>query len=162
MDKLLKDRRSLLVQVSGTERFVADEKFREKEETDGVFIARLGPVFKKYYIDKVERDVPDTELSVFDVQEDPCHSSIVARLGGKRVVQTSLAHLWSLLKDNEGEGDVLVTDGCANIFYIPDVFDTFWTVSANWDPRTGGWRVKAFFLNCPTGWYDGYRVFCCG
>ena len=75
-----------------------------------------------------------------------------------------LAWLWSLVMlqpngpDNEG---VLLTNGYANIFEVPDPEDPkdLWAVIARWSGD--GWGFGALPIGGPIAWVAGDRVFGC-
>lgn len=139
------------VKVAAVEHFVAAEKFREGETTDGVKVAWLGNNFKTNFLGKTEEGVEEAELKLHKLNQDSLDAPIMNELGDTD--ETMLAHLWELLKQQpNGEEGKLLVNGWANVAYIRDVNDELWAVSACWDADRGGWDVEADSVTRPGRW----------
>ncbi|MEX2405065.1 MAG: hypothetical protein WD579_00515 [Candidatus Paceibacterota bacterium] len=144
----------------GAKEFIAKDNFREGKETDGVSIIWLGSNFKSHFLGKIEENVEDTELKIHRLREYSRDIPIIHELGGEEIVETSLSHLWSLLKrQGQGEDGDLLTNGYANIFYIRDSQGVLWAVRALWFSGRRGWYVEAYSIEYPSRWDGGYQVF---
>ncbi len=117
----------------------------------------LGDNFKQYFLNKTEKNIPATELTVSELTRASVDGPILAELGDK--AETSLFQFWYLLlKQSDGVPGILLTNGYANIFYIKDVNGTRWTVRAGWNAELG-WRVVAGSVGYPCRWRAGDQVF---
>lgn len=157
--------------VNGAEQLDASEKFRE-DETGGVKIAYIGSDFRENFQGKVERGVESAELQIHDLRESARDPEIISELVGREVsesdelqdaaaqMESTLSHLWSLLRTQEGGSDdgPLLISGYANIFYIRDTDGTFWAVGVRWDSVVCGWNVNADPLDCLDDWNAGSRL----
>lgn len=141
--------------VAPVKEFMAKDFFKLGTSA-GVTIAYLGDNFKENFLKKVERDIAGTTLKSFRLKEASLDQPIITELGPKH--ETTLAHLWELLKAQpNGKPGTLLTNGCANIFYIRDTEGILWAVGAGW--RSGGWYVYACSVEAQNGWNAVSRVF---
>lgn len=125
--------------------------------TDGVKIGWLDGKFKDKFLKKVERDVASATIRVHRLVEKSLDQPILTELGADH--KTQLAHLWGALKRQpNGEAGPLLTNGCANIFYICGTDGKVWAVDARWDAGDG-WYVDASSVDNPGKWDDGNQVF---
>ena len=81
----------------------------------------------------------------------------ITELGGEEKAEVTLSEIWRLMvRQANGEKGVLLINGLANIFYVPDVSGVLRTVYVYW--LVGGWYALADVLD-DGGWGDGYQVF---
>lgn len=142
------------IKVSGAKKFVSAEKFTK--ENKAVKFAYFSQNFKRVMLEKVEENVSDAMFTCCILTETSPDAPILVELGNR--AETTLAYLYELLtKQPNGEDGVLLTNGCANIFYIRGADDVLWAVSAYW--RSGGWYVYANSVEDPDGWFVGNVIF---
>ena len=144
-----------------TERCVAKEKFREDTSKNArVKIYTTGSNFDKWFLGKVEEPISETELRYHRLRRPSVDEPILAELGGQEKAETTLTELYTLLEQQpRGEEGILLTNGCANIFYVKDVSGSLRSVCAGWGSRSGGWGLSAYLVGSPHGWCDGSRIF---
>ncbi|MFA5942427.1 MAG: hypothetical protein WC798_02025 [Candidatus Paceibacterota bacterium] len=123
--------------------FIAKDKFREGETTDGVSITRLGNNFEKNFLGKIEKNVGAAKLkshnlltAARDLSKDG-ESGIIPELGGKHEI--ALTHFFQLLEYKQQEKDFTWV-----VAYIVDKDGVLWTVSAGWGAGGDGWLVNAY------------------
>lgn len=145
-----------LLELVTTTQTPAVEAFNAKEKLaigtqDGVKIVWHGDNFKMHFLGKCELDVPAQELRVHKLLEKSLDAPIIAELGGEKLVETSLATMFEMLKkQGQGQKGSLLTNGYANIFYIKDDAGTLWAVYARW--YGGGWDLFALSVTDPDSW----------
>jgi hypothetical protein len=148
------------VELPAVKKFLAKDKFQIGTH-DGVKIAWLGDNFKNHFLGIKGVNIPATKLQVYNLREASQDLAIIAELGGEGLVETTLAHLWAMLKQ-QGQGEDkdggLLVNGYANIFYIHDVDNHLWAVRCYWDAGDG-WDVGASPITYPRDWRAGHRVF---
>lgn len=145
------------VSVPGISEFRATDKFKVGETVDGVKISQyMGDNFKKFFLPKIESNVPATEIRVHKLFRKSRDLGIRAEIGeGKE--ETTLGQLWEMLKlQGNGQDGVLLTNGWANIFYIRDINGNLWAVYAHW--YGVGWDLNADSVESPSGWRAGGQV----
>jgi len=149
-----------VVSVGDAKRFVVSEAFGPDNPAGIKFW--LKDNFKKLFFGLVEENVPATELMISILTKSLFDPSIIAKLGNR--AETKLAYLYELLsKQPRGKSDHhLLTNGCANIFYIRAMNSDFWSVHANWDDFFRGWVVFADSVVYPLWRRDGDQVFSLG
>lgn len=127
------------VGVTGTDLFIAAEKFREGKTTDGVKIAWLGSNFKKNLLIKMETSIAPAMLRIQKLKERSCDVSILAELGDTAVI--ALAHVFEFLK-TAGKSKLYV-------FYVAD-----WVMYARWntDSDDDGWFIEAYSVASLLKW----------
>jgi len=123
-----------------------------------VKISYLGDNFCLWFLDKVEEPFIGSELRYGRLRKLSVDAPIIAELGGEEKAETTLTELWQALEKqpNGNRGDLL-TDGCANIFYIRDVNGVLRAVYAFWFGV--GWFVFADSVVSPHRWLGGFQVF---
>lgn len=147
-----------VVEVTEVKKFVAQEMFKEGATVDGVtYYSEFGGNFKKHFLPKIETDVHAATLRVHKLTRNSRDLGIRTEIG-EEFEETSLAHLHQCLKrQGNGEKGVLLTNGCANIFYIRDTEGNLWAVRAYWDGHS--WALSASSVGHPRAWDAGRRVF---
>ena len=140
------------------EKFIAKDHFKiDTSASAKVKIGYLGDDFKRYFLGVVEQSVSKIELAAYRLEKNLLDEEILRELGD--CAQTSLSHLWELLiKQGHGQEGILLTNGCANIFYILDAKGNRWPVDAHWYACYGDWLVDAYSVDDPYGWDAGIRV----
>jgi len=142
-----------------TDKFVAKDKFKvDTGRKAKVKISWLGDNFRAHFLGKTEDSFPGSTIARRKLEKDSVDGPILLDLGGKEKAKTTLAELYAMLvKQPNGEDGDLLTNGCANIFYIEDVDGTLWAVVTRWDGD--GWSVAADSVELPVGWLAGRQVF---
>ncbi|MGI0134738.1 MAG: hypothetical protein ACREBW_07270, partial [Candidatus Micrarchaeaceae archaeon] len=137
----------------------AKDKFRERKSVDGVQITWIGSNFQNNFGRKVEENVAAAELKIHKLLEASRDMPIIHELGGEEVAETTLAHMWEMLKrQGRGESGTLLVNGYANILYIRDVNSVLWAVDCGWHSVNRGWGVGAGSVGFPGRWGGGGRV----
>jgi hypothetical protein len=138
--------------VSAVTKFVAKDVFA-KENSAGIRYW-LGPNFEANFLDKIEENIPETELSIFELTVNSFDASIRAELTPE-YEETMLAHLYELIcRQPMGEGGQLLVDGIMNIFYIRDAKGVVWAVRVAWDSVYRWWLVDACSVSEQLPWED--------
>jgi hypothetical protein len=148
------------VQLPAVKSLVAATKFKTGTH-DGVKITWRGDNFKNHFLGINQYHTLAVKLRVHQLRQAAKDPAIIEALGGEGLVETTLAHLWAMLKQ-QGQGEDkdggLLVNCNANIFYIRDVDNQLWAVGCRW--RAGyGWDVEALPLAYPYAWRAGARVF---
>lgn len=142
--------------------FRSSEKFAIGTQ-DGVRIGWLGDGFKDNFLKgagKNEIDVPAQQLRVHKLRKGSGDGPIIDELGGKELVETSLATMFEAMKkQGTGKPGDLVVNGEANIFYVRDDTGTLRSVYCQWDADGGFWRVDAPSVSIPYIRFPGSQVF---
>lgn len=151
-----------IVVPANTSKFVAKEKFVINTECNApVKINHLGDDFTKWFLSgtgKTEDPIVVIMLRYAKLRETSVNGPIIAELGGAKKSETTLSEMFSLMeKQGKGKVDVLLNNGCANIFFIRDQDGVLRVISVYW--LGDGWRVNAFSVNEPGRWHGGRRVF---
>lgn len=146
-----------IVRVSGAKRFVARGAFG-KDNPAGIKFW-LGSNFTNIFLDKIEEDVPATELAIHTLSKASLDAPIRDELTPDRE-ETFLAYLYELIsrQPNGESSGKLLTDGKANIFYIRDAKGNPWAVNAYWGSVYRGWGVDAYPVSDPGEWSSGCQV----
>jgi hypothetical protein len=143
--------------------FYADETFIEGVTVNGVSFAKIGGNFKKFFLQKIEKDIraDAMELNIYkllksarDVGED----GIIPALGGRSVgrYEITLCGFLQLLCHKQRGKDFVPVVG-----YIPDGSDElFWTVCAKWNYGIGfsGWNIEAHPPMSEKKWGAGTQI----
>jgi len=149
------------VTISFISTFKAKDHFKVGE-VKGVKIGWIGENFQKAFLNgkgKIEKDVAEAVFRIFKLIEDSVDTSIIAELGGEEVAETTLAQVFALLQlQGKGQKGVLLTNGCANIFYVRGDSDTLWAVYGRWDSYYRYWSIGARPVSHPRGWSADNRV----
>lgn len=136
----------------------AVQRFVAKDCLKNCNVGWAGDNLKKFFLDKVEANVPEAKLAVNQLERASLDAPILTELGDK--AEVSLAYLFDLLKkQSNGEDGVLLTNGYANIFYVCGNDGNIWAVSARWSSDSRYWGVVAYSVEGPDGWRGGCRVF---
>lgn len=121
-------------------------KFRS---VDSTFLTWFGKMMVKTY--------GGSELRCQSLTRSAFDTEIIEALGGCGKCGTTLAELWWMLEQQaSGQKGDLLTDGCANIFYIYDRSGALRVVYVFW--LGSGWYVRAFGF-AYYRWRGGGRVF---
>lgn len=148
------------VTVSATKKkFVAKKKFVvDTSNKAKVKISYLGDNFKEWFLSKAEEPIEKTELRYGRLKERSVDEPIITEIGGEEKAETSLTEVFSLMEmQKNGEDDVLLNNGYANIFYVRDRALVLRTVGVSW--YRDGWDVDADTVEGPGRWSVGYQVF---
>ena len=142
------------VKIPATGKFFASDHFTVNIKA--VKFAWFGDNFKQHFLHKEEAPQGEVELKVSKLKKNSLDKPILNELGDK--AETTLASIWELLKKQpNGEQGTLLTNGCANIFYVRDSKGVLWAVGVDW--RGVGWRVSANSVEGPRVWSGGGLVF---
>lgn len=147
------------ITIPATEKFVATDHFTvNPSATAEARIGYLSDNFKKWFFGKTEEPNSQTELRYATLKKDSLDKPILDELG--TAAEVTLSVIWELLKlQPNGEKGVLLTNGCANIFYVRDAGGELRAVRMRWVADDGFWHVNAYSVECPSGWSAGYLVF---
>lgn len=127
--------------VSGTDKFIAADNFKV-DNSAGVKFYEFGPNLEKYFLGKVENNVPAGFLKSYRLKQGSVDGPIKSELG--KYEETFLSDFFEQLKRQAtGQTGRLEVDGKENIFYIRDVGGTVWAVNASWYGYGSGWYVLA-------------------
>jgi hypothetical protein len=145
------------VVVPATGKFIVRNKFVvDTGRGAPVKISYVGSNFSERFLGKIEEPKPKTTLRYAKLLKYSVDRPILAELGN--AAKTTLAEVYTLMeRQPDGEDGALLTNGCANIFYVPDISGELRAVSVFW--CGGGWRARASSVAGPHAWRDGYRVF---
>ena len=139
-----------------TEPFVARKHFVVGSRE--VHISYVGDNFKRWFSDKTEEPASEQSLRHGLLRKSSVDGPIITELGGEGAVETSLAQIWWLMKQQpHGEDGTLLTNGYANIFYVKDQNGGLRAVLVHW--HDDGWYVLAHSVEYPDAWRDGLQVF---
>ena len=150
------------VAFPGAVYFVASKQFvKDTSQNAKVKISGFGSNFTNRFLTKVEANVAPSRLGYGKLLRKAKDAIIIAFLGGEKKSETSLAeifHLVSLQPDGPiSQEGALLTNGCANIFYVYDIDEVLCTVDVYW--LGGGWRFDAYPTAGGYEWLGGRRVF---
>jgi hypothetical protein len=124
-------------QVIGSQRFVCDKAALKKAN-----IGWTGSNFDQHFLGMNEKNVDGANLAVHKLERNSLDSPIRTELGERE--RTAIAWMIQLIEaQKNGEKGVLLTNGCANIFYIVGKDGNVWAVDAYWDSCSHYWRVGA-------------------
>lgn len=136
------------VEVLGAAKFVAANHFKVGTAS-GVKIGWLSNEFKEFFLGKTEESVDPATLTIHRLIDASLDAPIMAELGPR--TETSLAELFALFqKQGNGENGLLLTNGCANIFYIRGTDGNLWAVGAFW--HCDSWYLDARSVEFPCEW----------
>ena len=141
------------IHVDGAKEFKSADFFTTSNKS--VKIVYLGNTFKSNFLEKIELDIPSADIKIHDLLKDSLDPRIISELGQN--YETSLYDIVELLKlqPNGGRG-LLLTNGCANVFYIRDKNNGLWAVSLRW--YGGGWRFEADSVGDAYSWGVGSQI----
>jgi hypothetical protein len=112
--------------------------------------------FQMYFAGKVERSQEELELRASKLKRSSLDAPILAKLGS--AAEVTLASIWELLKRQpNSQAGILLTNGCANIFYVRDANGVLKVVRVRW--WGDRWFVNAFSVESPDEWLGGNQVF---
>jgi hypothetical protein len=107
-----------------------------------VNVGIMGETFQTLFLNKVEKNVGKTILSIQPLESECTDSCILAELGNKAEIH--LAHLFGLVsKQSKGGSGPLCNQGYANIAYIKDKKAVMWVVRIHWYKSHGSWIINA-------------------
>lgn len=143
-------------------RFVAKEKFKDKEVVDGVRFSSggFGENFKSQFLSGdgwIEENVVEAKLKVSRLLKRRNNQEILDEVGSATKVK--LAHVFESLKLQgngelpDGKKKLLKVDGSANLFPVEG---TEWFVDADW--CDGGWGLGAHYVSYSGRWGADCRV----
>lgn len=139
-----------------TKEFIAKQKFVvDTSENVRVRISYLGNNFKKYLLQKVERDIVADDLILSKLKR-PQHDlpmsyeepGTIAGLGGLTKAETTLCEFYETLAHKQTIGDFSWAVG-----YVRDDNGVLWAVRAIWNDD--GWDVEAYSVAGTGSWRDG-------
>lgn len=146
------------------ERFSVREKYIPNyglKAKPGVRIARLGHDFQAWFGDTVEEEATVEIVASYArlTRSSVDRGQILAALDNRPDLAMFPRQIyWLMERQPNGEPGTLLTNGWANIFYLPGLTRV---VGVSWDDDDihGGWVVLANSVTYLSGWFDGHRVF---
>jgi len=148
------------VRITATkEPFIAKDNFiMNTDDSAPVKISYLGDDFIKWFLSKEEQPFIGSTLKYGKLTHSSSSDQILKELGSEGLAETTLTELFSLMKiQKNGKRGSLLTNGCANIFFIRDVTGILRAVFAYC--RGSSWGVGARAVADSYGWSDDVRVF---
>ena len=142
------------VTVNDVSKFVAADAFGS-DNPDGIQF-ELWPKFKEFFLNKIEENIPASKLIVCRLIEATLDEQIVVELGDH--AETTLAHLYELIKGQANGQAGPLHSSCMNIFYIRNIRGELWTVNVDWKSNRG-WNVFADSIKYPNRWPVGTQIF---
>lgn len=131
-------------------------------KVDGVKMGWIGEGFTRAFLGgtgKVETSVAAATLRIHKLLKGSVDDPIIAELGGEEVAETTLVHMWEMMKaQSHGQRGDLLTDCYANIFYIKDARGVLWAVDCRWNSGTGCWLVSAHSVTSKYKWCADLQV----
>ncbi len=142
--------------------FVARNYFKVNLcKNDKVKISLVGDSFFEYFLageGKLEVASGLHELAYYQLVKRSPDMPIVTELGGEILAECMLADVWAKIEaQGDGRNGDLLTNGCANIFYVRDTAGELRMVDVGWDDD--GWQVSTHPVSNPDAWTPGHRVF---
>ncbi len=147
------------IMVPATKKFVATDHFTVDVSAKAeVRIGYLSDSFRNWFLGKTEEPRGTTELNYQRLRKYSPDKPILDELGD--TAETTLGMVWELLRlqPNGEDGGTMLTNGCANIFYVRDVNGELRTVCACLS-ADDGWYVSAHSVAGSHGQHAGHRVF---
>ncbi|MFA4996427.1 MAG: hypothetical protein WC536_04785 [Patescibacteria group bacterium] len=81
----------------------------------------FGPNFKRIFGNLVETNIPAATLKFDRLKKGSVDGPIMEELGGASQIKAFVAYIFTLCcRQGQGQEGVLLTNGYANIFYVPD------------------------------------------
>lgn len=106
---------------------------------------------------RLEPEEAEATIRVHELCQASVDGPILAELGEN--IKTGLNRMFQMMeKQGRGQEGDLLTNGCANIFYIEG---TDWAAYCFWLSGDDCWRVYATPVALPHTWDAGRRVFSC-
>lgn len=131
---------------------------KERESAELV-IGWVGDNATRLVKGKVEPDVAEATLRVHTLKKPSLDGPIIAELGGEEVVATTWGQIREMMRrQGRGQEGILLTNGCANIFYILDPDGVLWAADCGWGSNYADWDVEARPITYPSRWDGGYQV----
>ncbi len=125
-----------------------------------VKIGLISDDFQAWFLAKVEQPFEGSTLKYKELSHASDDDSIIAALGTKEELETTLAEVLALMSAQlNGEPGALLTNGHANIFYVRDAQGELRTVQLYWLRYRKSWEVNASPFSIPCGRRVGARVF---
>lgn len=156
----------VVAELSKVDCFCAKDAFAitpdQDRKTAELVIGYLGSNFENVFLGddcKIEENISEATIKVFKLNKDSVDRPIIAELGGEEVVETTLAHIYELMRrQGRGQEGILLVNGYANIFYVRDAKGILWAVYCNWVFVSDYWVVYARSVADSDGWCAGRRV----
>ncbi|MFZ1075197.1 MAG: hypothetical protein WAN50_02390 [Minisyncoccia bacterium] len=141
-----------MTQFIAADNFVVDTSARAKVKISG-----LGDNLKKHFLKKIESyEVAAENLAVNKLLEFAYDPAIITALGGEPKVEITLGQFFAVFaKQPNGEAGTLLTNGYANVGYIPDINGVLGAVYGYW--CVGGWFFEAGPFVHRYRWIDGLQ-----
>lgn len=142
--------------------YIARDDFKvAMGKKDKVKVSFVGESFANWFLlgaGKIELPAGVHPLAYYTLTKRSLDLPIVDELGGEALVESTLADIWAKMEvqGNGEEGDLLIKDYAANVFYVRDTAEELRVVDVRWED---GWRLSAFPVSGPHEWPVGRRVF---
>lgn len=146
-----------------TSTLIAKEKFVfNVKNNDLVKILYIGENFKKWFLKgwgKIEYPTSHQTVHYHELKRSASDNLIIAKLGGKAKVKTTLSEMFYLM-ENQGHGEyvVLLKNRRANIFYINDQNGVLRVVLLSLGSNDC-WQIEAYPIQRSVEWNSGARIF---
>jgi len=158
--KLLTPESDKTVVVSVTTKpFVGRDHFIVKIGKNALIrISHIGGNFGRWFLNKAEEPFATNVLRGYRLSKPSKDGPIIAELGGEKKAETSLTEIFACMElQADGKQEPLLTNGCANVFYVRDSDNSLRAVCILWYNR--GWSVDAWAIDAPSKWDRGSLVF---
>ncbi len=163
----LLERLKTTIETPAVEEFRAIDHFRitpdKDRKTAEVVIGYIGDNFRNAFLQgdgKIEENIPAGKLQINKLRRASVDGPIIAELGCEALAETTLAEMFHAMKlQGRGQKGALLTNGCANIFYVRDTEGNLWAVCCYWDSAYEDWRVGAYSITAPRQWRADSQVF---
>jgi hypothetical protein len=149
--------RTIVMSVTTTP-FVAREHFVPNiSQKASIRILDVGGNFRTWFLNKIEEPFATNVLRGSTLCKASKDGPIIAELGGEKEAETTLAEIFACMElQAGGKRKPLLTNGCANIFYVRDANNMLRAVSILW---CRGWSVNAWTIDASSKWSAGSLVF---
>lgn len=149
-----------VIVIPATKEFIAQDRFVvdivDISRKAPVKISHLGKNFQNWFLKKIEGPAAKTKLRYANLLKPSVDGPIIVELGDS--VETTLAQIFALMKrQKNGKRGKLLTNSCANIFYVRDINGELRAVFVRWLGL--GWNVHARSVDYPIAWLVGRQVF---
>lgn len=120
----------LCTSLNGRDEFIALAEFAANP---AISLMRVSSNFKMWYLDLVERDVPEMMYEVIDL-ENVLDRHVLLHFNQKLVPPGAyLAHILELIeRQKDGQSGILRTDGGVNAFYRHDCHGKLRSIGVRW------------------------------
>jgi hypothetical protein len=157
--KLLMPESDSIVVSAITKPFVGRDHFIVNiSQNTPIRISYIGGNFRRWFLNKIEEPFATNVLCGHNLCKASKDGPIIAELGGEKEAAITLTEIFACMElQAEGKRQPLLTNGCANIFYVRDSDNVLRAVCILW--HNNGWSVDAWAIDAPSKWDGGSLVF---